>query len=164
MPRFVFRVTTLGESGKACRNGLQRDGEMIRMITGGCLCGAIRYQAEGEPLFAVHCHCRDCQKASGTGHVPVMGVARRGFTVTGETRSYAKKGGSGQRSVRHFCPTCGSLLFGTPEVAPDAITIYVGSLDDPSAFRPQLIMYARDRQPWDVVADDLPVFETTPPD
>jgi len=133
------------------------------MITGGCLCGAVRYQAEGEPLFAVHCHCRDCQRASGTGHVPVLGMARNGFRVKGETRSYAKEGGSGQRSVRHFCPVCGSLLFGLPEVAPDVVTICAGSLDDLSLFQPQLVMYARSRPSWDVIAGDLPAFETTPP-
>ena len=133
------------------------------MITGGCLCGAIRYEAEGEPLYAVHCCCRDCQRASGAGHVPVMGVLKASFKVNGETKSYTKTGGSGLRSIRHFCPECGSLLFGTPEVSPDAVTIYVGSLDDPSAFKPQSILFTRDRAAWDQIAGSIPEFDTVPP-
>lgn len=133
------------------------------MITGGCLCGAVRYEAAGEPLFAVHCHCRDCQRASGTGHVPVMGVAKARFRVTGETKSYAATGSSGHRAIRHFCPVCGSLLFGTPDAAAHAVTLYVGSLDDPSVFKPQAIQFTRSRPAWDRIAATLPEFDTVPP-
>jgi hypothetical protein len=133
------------------------------MITGGCLCGDIRYEAGGEPLFAVHCHCRDCQRSSGTGHVPVMGVPKELFKVTGETRSYVTVGSSGLKAIRHFCPNCGSLLFGTPEVSPDAVTIYVGSLDDPAVFKPAYVLFTRDRQPWDMTSGALPEFKTVPP-
>ena len=133
------------------------------MITGGCLCGAVRYQAAGDPLFAVFCHCRDCQRTSGTGHVPVMGMPKPLFTVRGETKSYAVRGTSGLSAIRHFCPTCGSLLFGAPEVAPDAVSIYVGTLDEPSVFQPEAVLFKRDRYRWDVIAGALPEFETMPP-
>jgi hypothetical protein len=133
------------------------------MTTGGCLCGGIRYEAGGEPLFAVHCHCRDCQRSSGTGHVPVMGVPKALFKVTGETSSYVIVGSSRLKSIRHFCPSCGSLLFGTPEVSPDVVSIYVGTLDDPAVFKPTSVIFTRDRQPWDVVPGALPEFETLPP-
>jgi len=133
------------------------------MITGGCLCGAVRYQAEGNPTFAVLCHCRDCQRASGTGHVPVMGMPKASFSVRGETRSYALRGSSGLSSIRHFCPICGSLLFGTPEVVPDAVSIYVGSLDDPWVFKPEAVLFNRDRHDWDIVTGGLAEFEGLPP-
>lgn len=132
------------------------------LVTGGCLCGAVRYEAQGKPLFAVHCHCRDCQRASGTGHVPVMGMPKSLFKVIGKTASYAAKGTSGLKSIRHFCPTCGSLLFGTPEAASDAVSIYVGTLDDPSVFRPKAILFRRDRPSWDEIAGGLPEFDTMP--
>lgn len=133
------------------------------MITGRCLCGAVRYESEGEPLFSVQCHCLDCRRASGTGHVPVMGVPKATFRVIGQTRSYALPGITGLRSIRHFCPTCGSLLFGTPEVSPEAVMIYVGCLDDPSIFRPQTILFARSLLLWDKVDDHLPMFDTLAP-
>jgi hypothetical protein len=120
------------------------------MITGRCLCGAVQYQVEGSPLYAVLCHCRDCQRASGTGHVPVMGMPKSSFTVLGETKSYALGHASGRSSIRHFCPTCGSLLFGTTEVAPEAVSIYVDTLDEPSVFQPEAVMFKRDRQKWSV--------------
>jgi hypothetical protein len=134
----------------------------METITGGCLCGAVRYEAQGKPLFAVHCHCRDCQRASGTGHVPVMGMPKSLFKVTGKTTSYSVKGITGSNSIRHFCPTCGSLLFGTPEVAPEAVSLYVGTLDDPSVFRPEAILFRRNRQEWDKIAGGLPEFDTLP--
>ena len=132
------------------------------MIAGGCLCGAVRYQVEGEPVWAVLCHCRDCQRSSGTGHVPVMGMPKSSFTVSGQTTTYTARGSSGLGSVRHFCPTCGSLLFGTTAVAPDAVSIYVGTLDDPSVFQPDTVMFKRDRHPWDITAGELTEFDTMP--
>jgi hypothetical protein len=123
------------------------------MMTGGCLCGAVRYEAQGNPLFAVHCHCRDCQRASGTGHVPVMGMAKSSFKVTGETRSYTVQGTSGLRTTRHFCSTCGSLLFGMADMAPESVSV----------FQPEAILFARSRLAWDELAGSLPEFDTMPP-
>lgn len=134
----------------------------METITGGCLCGAVRYEAQGQALFAMLCHCRDCQRASGTGHVPVLGMPKSFFKVIGETTSYAVKGTSGSKSIRHFCPTCGSLLFGTPEAASDAVSIYVGTLDDPSMFRPEAILFRRSRLDWDETVGSLPEFDTMP--
>jgi hypothetical protein len=132
------------------------------MITGGCLCGAVRYQAEETPLFAVLCHCRNCQRTSGTGHVPVLGVARSSFSSRGETRDYTVRGGSGLASTRYFCPTCGSLLFGIADVAPDSVSIYVGSLDDPSVFHPDTVIFTRSRHTWDASAQILHEFAAMP--
>lgn len=132
------------------------------MITGGCLCGAVRYESDGIALFGVLCHCRDCQRSSGSGHVPVMGVSKATFRVTGETRSYAAVGGSHLKAIRHFCPNCGSLLFGTPEIIPDMVSIYVGSLDDPRVFHPECAIFTRDRCSWDTSGAQLPTYETKP--
>ena len=132
------------------------------MITGGCLCGAVRYQTDGQPLVGLRCYCRDCQRASGSTGLPVMIVDKKQFKVTGKTGISAVTGGSGRKAIRHFCPDCGSLLFGTPEVAPEIVTVYVGSLDDPSVFEPAFAQFTRDRPAWDR-RSDLPEFETTPP-
>jgi hypothetical protein len=134
----------------------------VNRFTGGCACGAVRYEASGTPSYSVLCHCRDCQQASGTGHVPVMGMPKASFTFNGPTKTYEVTGSSGLKSVRHFCPTCGSLLFGMAEVAADSVSIYVGSLDDPSVFRPQQAMFTRDRYDWDITNAALTEFETMP--
>ena len=103
------------------------------MITGGCLCGALRYRAEGEPLFQGLCHCRNCQRISGAGHVGFVCFAEDAVTVEGETRSYASTGGSGATATRYSCPTCHSVVFGRAEVMPGRINLYAGSLDDTSS-------------------------------
>ncbi|HWA01154.1 MAG TPA: GFA family protein [Caulobacterales bacterium] len=123
------------------------------MIEGGCLCGAVRYTARGEPIASLLCYCRDCQRASGSGHVPVMVVGKAGFVCTGPVAAYPpateKSGG------RHFCSVCGSLLFGLPESTPDQVTLYVGALDEPGRFQPTDAIFLRDRNHWDVSALDL---------
>ena len=116
--------------------------------SGGCLCGAVHYEIDGDPVFAGHCHCRDCQKATGTGHVSVMGLPRDAVKVTGETRAFTVTGESGQPYTRHFCPTCGSLVFGVSPGRPGMINVTAGSLDDASAFEPQFSIYTRSRPAW----------------
>jgi hypothetical protein len=93
----------------------------------------------------------------------VMGVPKATFRVTGEPARYVSRGGSQQDAIRNFCPDCGSLLFGTPQVIPDTVTIYVGSLDDPNVFKPQLAMFARDRPVWGRIDAHIPEFATVPP-
>jgi hypothetical protein len=132
----------------------------MALITGGCLCGRVRYESSGEALFGVVCHCRDCQRASGTGHVPVIGIRKSTFSLTGETRSHAVVGGSGRLAVRHFCPNCGSMLFGAPEIAPHIVTLYVGSLDEPDAFRAQHAQFVRDRPDWSRLALRIAEYES----
>ena len=70
------------------------------MLTGGCLCGAVRYEIGADPMFAAHCHCRDCQKATGTGHVSVIGAPKAAFKLTGAVKGYAMTGGSGDQITR----------------------------------------------------------------
>jgi hypothetical protein len=134
------------------------------MITGGRLCGRVRYECSGDVQFSVLCHCRDCQKASGAGRVPVMGVLKSTFRVTGDARSYSMVGGSQKQATRWFCPNCGSLLFGTPEAVPDVVTIYVGGFDHPEVFKPQHAIFMRHRLDWDRLDADLPAYETVPED
>jgi len=130
--------------------------------SGGCLCGAVRYEIDGEPAFSGHCHCTDCQKATGTGHVSVTGLPRAAVRIVGETRGYTSEGESGQPITRHFCPTCGSLLYSAPTAMAGFINITAGTLDDPSVFQPQLVIYTRSRPAWDRIDSGLPEFEGMP--
>ncbi len=130
--------------------------------TGGCLCGAVRYEIDGEPIFAGHCHCSDCRKATGTGHVSVTALPRSAVKVTGETRGYSVTGDSGQPFTRNFCPVCGSLIFGESATMPGMMTITAGTLDDPSAFEPQMVIYTKSRPAWDRIDSGLPEFEGMP--
>ena len=97
--------------------GLQgREG--VGMITGRCLCGEARYRSPGPTLFAIVCHCRDCQRASGSAGVPVMGVSRGPFASEGPIKQVRTRGGSGHPAVRHICAQCGACCSGRPSRPP----------------------------------------------
>jgi hypothetical protein len=132
-------------------------------FTGGCLCGALRYEAEGEPLHAGHCYCTDCQKASGSGFIPFLGFPARALRFTGESRPFVCKTASGGDATRNFCTTCGSLVFGGERGKSDSFTIYAGSLDDKSLFHPRIAIFARSRPAWAMIPPGLRTFDTLPP-
>jgi hypothetical protein len=136
--------------------------ESGKSYAGGCLCGALRYAADGAPLYAGYCYCADCRKASGSGYIPFMGFARAAVRFSGQTRTFTSKSAMGTDAVRNFCPVCGSLVFGGELGKSDEFTIYAGSLDDPSSFRPTVAIFTRNSPIWAVIPPSLRVFETTP--
>jgi hypothetical protein len=131
-------------------------------ITGGCLCGALRYEATAEPIYAGLCYCADCRKASGSGFIPFMGFAAANLTITGETRRSDVPSFRGGTATRNHCARCGSLVFGGILGESDEHTIYAGSLDDPARFRPTIALFTRDRPAWAAVRPELEEFETMP--
>ena len=130
--------------------------------SGGCLCGQLRYEADGEPLYAGFCCCADCLKASGSGFIPFVGFAGSAVRFTGQTRQFVSKAARGGDSVRNFCPVCGGLVFGGIVGEDESHTIYAGSLDDPTIFQPQMAIFTRDRPPWVLLPPGLTTFETMP--
>lgn len=133
------------------------------MFTGGCACGAIRFECQGEPLFMARCHCRDCQRSSGGGFASVLVVPRQTVTLTqGQPRRYSTRGESGGVAHREFCADCGSPLFSHGEALPEMIAIKPASLDDPSWFHPRAEVWTRSAQPWVTLDPDIPHFERVP--
>ena len=130
---------------------------------GGCLCGALRYEAIGEPMNAGNCYCADCRKASGSGFMPFMGFRADAVRFSGATLTYVSKSASGGDAVRNSCPVCGGLVFGGRLGVDDTFTIYAGSLDDPSAFKPRIAIFVRDRPDWAFLPPDLLAFDALPP-
>src|SRR5712691_6672924 len=94
-------------------------------FTGGCMCGAVRYECSAAPTFAANCHCRDCQRETGSAYSAMLFVPRGAVTVTGKVQYYDVRGESGNSVSRGFCPTCGARLFGQPAVLPDLLGIRV---------------------------------------
>jgi hypothetical protein len=136
--------------------------EERRIHRGGCLCGALRYEARGEPLYAGYCFCDDCRRASGSGFIPFMGFAAEAVSFSGETKPFVSKAARGGDAVRNSCPVCASLVFGGVIGETSPFTIYAGSLDDPSAFEPKVAIFARSRPPWVTLPPGLRVFEALP--
>lgn len=136
---------------------------MSHAYTGGCACGAIRYEIPSEPIFQNHCQCLDCQHKSGTGHGSYLSFARGGTKQTGQATLWDMIGDSGNVKTRAFCPTCGSPVYMTYAAMPDVITVHAASLDDPSRFKPQAVTYGVRGHAWDFLDPALVRFERMPP-
>ncbi|MEO8153866.1 MAG: GFA family protein [Rhizobacter sp.] len=136
---------------------------MNQAYTGGCACGAIRYEISGEPLFQNHCQCRDCQRKSGTGHGSYLTFTRGGVRKRGEASHWDLVGDSGNTKTRAFCPTCGSPVYMTFAAMPDIFTVHAASLDDPHRYRPQVVTYTARALEWDFLDPALPKFDKMPP-
>ena len=136
---------------------------MSNAFSGRCLCGAISYKCDAEPVIAGHCHCVDCRRSSGTGHGSHLGVPAAAVTIDGETRTYDAPADSGNTVSRHFCPTCGGAIYSTNSGMPDLFFIRASSLDDPEVFQPKIVVYTSRAASWDYMDPALPGFETMPP-
>jgi len=135
---------------------------MSASFTGGCVCGAIRYEVTGKPIMMFNCHCRDCQRTTGSGFTPVVYVPAKALKITKVSpRYYSTQSEMGGHNKRGFCPECGSRLFGGATDRGQGIA--ASSMDDPRLFKPQMHMWASDAQPWDQLDPKLPSFEKYPP-
>ena len=124
-------------------------------ITGGCACGAIRYASTAEPSFSLICQCRQCQRATGGGHATAFVLPTDAVTVTGEVRFFDQQADSGNTVARGFCPTCGSPMMNRNSGYPRSLYVHAATLDDPSIFRPETVVFRAAAQPWDHVDPDL---------
>ena len=130
------------------------------MLTGGCHCGAIRYQAVGEPQHHALCHCVDCRRCAGAPAVAWMAFATEEVTVTsGEPAVYA----SSEHARRHFCIQCGTGIFYTnAPMLPGIIDIQSSTLDDAADNAPGAQIQVAERLAWMAHLDEVPAFARYP--
>jgi hypothetical protein len=135
-------------------------------ITGGCVCGAVRYELSAEPMLMLKCHCRDCQHITGSGFAPAFLVPAEAFRLTrGQLRYYSTSSIRRGKHKRGFCSECGSRITGgefEPGESP-FVGVLASSLDDPSLFQPQMDIFVSEVQPWDQMDPAIPKFEQYPP-
>ena len=133
------------------------------MISGGCLCGAVRYQTAAEPITTRFCWCRVCQFfAAGNAAVSVC-FPSAGMSIVGEPRDFVSIADSGNRMHRRFCPTCGTHMFSEAESRPHLIFVRAGTLDDPEVARPAATIWTAKAPSWACIDESLPRFEGQPP-
>ena len=122
---------------------------MAGPVTGGCLCGSVRYEYTGELGTAGYCHCTDCRKISGSAFgVSVAAVAAEFRIVRGTPKGFTKAGDSGRSVTRFFCADCGCPLYTLPPLHPEKVFIKAGSLDDPSLVAPSREAWTDSRVSW----------------
>ena len=128
-------------------------------FSGGCACGAVRYQCSAEPLAALNCYCRDCQWASGSAFSANLAVPAAALSLTaGEVRYYEGKSERGSAVWRGFCSDCGSPILTKGDITPDHVGLAAASLDDPSGYRPNAALWTASAQPWAHLNSELPKF------
>jgi len=133
---------------------------MTELTGGGCACGAVRYRFAGEPVVTYKCYCTHCQRAGGSGYLPIMWVASRDFELlSGELRFYYAEGDAGRKVARGFCIECGSPVHGKIQV-PGIVPIIASSLDEPDRYRASMQIWTGSARPWDALDPDLKSYET----
>ena len=126
-------------------------------LAGGCMCGAVRYEADGEPFHLTLCHCRDCRRASGAPALAWFSVRRGALRFTHGTPALRRSSPGAQRQ---FCADCGTQLTWLGDDVPDEVDVTLCSLDDPEALAPADHTFHSQRVRWLHIADMLPRFPT----
>ena len=134
-------------------------------MTGGCPCGAIRYQIASFPPLLYTCNCTDCQKASGSAFALNMPVFTKDFHILqGEPKGWHHTSPMGVKVRSWFCGDCGGRIYGERAGRPESMTIRAGTLDDTTWLVPIAHMYMRSAQPWVLPAADAECHEIGPDD
>ena len=132
---------------------------------GGCYCGAVRYQATGDPAFKGQCHCRECQYISGGNPNVLMALPEAGFSYTKGSPKEFRRSDLDSPVTREFCADCGTHILAKSPRVPGNVILKVGTLDDPGAYgEPQLAIFLCDKQSFHHVPEGAATFDRRPGD
>jgi len=135
----------------------------VGILSGQCLCGAVRYKVNCKPLTMYACHCTDCQKRTGSAFGLSMWVLRSAIEVTaGEPTLQTLKHSDGQPRFVRLCAQCGTRLWSEPARRPELAVLRPGTLDDTSSLRPVAHLWTRSAQPWVVIPEGAIRYDTQP--
>jgi hypothetical protein len=147
------------------RGMIMRSARPVLPMTGGCSCGAIRYEITSFPLLLYACNCTNCQPASGSAFALNMPVATRGFRITqGEPRGWHHKSPSGADVTSWFCGECGARIYGDRKSRPESINVRAGTLDDTGWLVPAGHIFMKSALVWVQPAAGAECYEKQPED
>jgi hypothetical protein len=129
---------------------------MSQKYTGRCLCGEINYASDAEPIFSGNCHCKDCQRTSGSAYIPAMFFVENSVKLIGQAKFFESSSDHGGVHRRGFCQNCGSQLFSTFSTMPGLLGIKAGTLDNSANHVPTVDFYVASAAPWDFMNPLLP--------
>jgi len=132
-------------------------------FSGGCLCGAIRYEVDAATKRIANCHCDDCRKATGSAFATNIFVDEDGVVVTqGKPKSFNHTANSGNTMTKQFCDNCGSQLFGFSSGGSGLKSVKVGSIDDAGFVRPGLNLFLKRAVPFTQIDRSIASFDGMP--
>lgn len=133
-------------------------------ILGGCACRAIRYRYDGEPIMAVNCHCRECQRATGSGYAPVLLLWESNFRLeSGEPSYYSIDPKDPSCLRRGYCSSCGSPVLMARPSRPKLTYVLASSLDAPELYQPAMNIFVSEAHSWDAMDEQLEKITGMPP-
>jgi hypothetical protein len=133
--------------------------------TGGCQCGAVRYEITHEPIVVYACHCTECQRQSGAAFGMTAVIPKEHFRLTrGELKNFPRTGDSGRTMLCWFCATCGTRIYHSPANLGQNCNIKPGTLDDTSWLVPTVHVWTRSAQSWVRLPESSIICETQPAD
>ncbi len=126
-------------------------------IAGTCLCGSVKYSSDVEPVMTAVCHCKSCQRQTGTAFSIVVGMPEASLEVDGQENigEFLGTGDSGGKVHRNFCRNCGSPLWSTCESISGVEFIKAGTLDDTSWLDPTAHVWCETMQPWVDISESV---------
>jgi hypothetical protein len=138
----------------------QEEGTMAGDLEGGCACGWVRYRLGSAPMFVHCCHCRDCQRQTGSAFVlnALIETDRIGL-LSGEPAPVAVPTDSGRPHLIYRCPVCQTALWSDSGGRPALRFVRVGTLVDPAALTPDVHIYTRSKLPWVRLPEGVPAFD-----
>ena len=131
-------------------------------MTGGCYCGAVRYESTGDVQNSIQCHCRECQYITGGSPNLIIIVPENGFSFTKGGPSKFARSDLETPVTRFFCNKCGTGIGTKSPARRGSMIIKVGTLDDPSVFKSQAAIFTKDKQSYHHIEEGLPAFEKRP--
>ncbi|MGI9360276.1 MAG: GFA family protein [Parasphingorhabdus sp.] len=131
-------------------------------MTGQCLCGSVSYSVTGEPKMTGVCHCKNCQRQSGSAYSVLFGVTNDQIEVEGDLTTYEDSSETGNLVERHFCGKCGSPVLTTVPTQPGFTFVKAGTLDDTAVLAPQIHFWTKSAQKWVEINPEMPQIEGNP--
>ncbi len=132
---------------------------MAEGFSGLCLCGAVRFQCDSEPMFQANCHCDDCRRSGGGVYASFAFVDATDLKMAGRTHSFQSLSDTGNTVTRYFCPECGSQIYHQNSKAPSRLGVRVGLIESADWFRPQANVYASRRLPSTPIDPEIKAFD-----
>ena len=132
---------------------------MTAPYTGGCQCGSVRYVVTMEPIRVLACHCKECQRQSGSAFAMSMVLKKDSLTISGRTKQFTRIADSGSEVTGVFCPECGVRIYHALPSVPDILALKPGTLDETGWLRPSSFIWMRSAQGWVPVPEGVEAIE-----
>lgn len=138
---------------------------VMKNALGGCLCSAVRYKIDAEPIALFCCHCTGCQTTCGSSFVLALRMPYGCVSIVqGEAKPYARAEAGGPTRNVYRCPECLTALWSERPDFKEYMTVYAGTLDDSAKLRPVAHIWTEDMQPWIVLPEETLQYDGNPPD